>query len=95
MLEIQTDGNGHPYIEWEQTPGAFKRAWIQNRTGDKDWAGSGKYLNVVRCQSKGRPGGNPTDFPVRNDLDDEALLMTFVHFVNALTGDGDFPQQTP
>jgi len=86
MLEIQSDGNGQPFIEWEQVPGAYKRAWIQNREGEKDWAGSGRYLNVCRCQSKGRPGGNPTDFPIWNDLPDEDILRAFVHSATAITG---------
>lgn len=86
MLEIQKDGNGQAYIEWEQVEGAYKRAWIQARTGDKDWAGSGRYLNVCRCQAKGRPGGNPTDFPIWNDLPEEDILRAFVHSVSAITG---------
>ena len=38
-MEIQRDGNGHPYIEWEQygieeMAGVQhpKRAWVQHRT---------------------------------------------------------------
>ena len=88
MLEIQKDGNDQNYIEWEQVSGAFKRAWIQIRPPEKDWAGSKgrRYLNVVRCQSEGHPGGNPTDFPIWNDLPDEDILRAFVHSVSAITG---------
>lgn len=88
MLEIQFDNTvkKQPYIEWQQIEGAYKRAWIQRRTGEKDWAGSGRYLNVVRCQEKGRVGGNPTDFPIWNDLPDEDILRAFVHTVSAITG---------
>ena len=25
------------------------RAWVQHRTGEDDWAGTQRYLNVVRC----------------------------------------------
>jgi len=88
MLEIEHDktANKQPYIEWQQVEGAYKRAWIQKREGDKDWAGTGRYLNVVRCQEKGRVGGNPTDFPIYNDLPDEEILLAFVHSVSAITG---------
>jgi len=88
MLKIEYDKteNKQPYIEWQQTEGAYKRAWIQRREGEKDWAGSGRYLNVVRCQEKGRVGGNATDFPIWNDLSDEEILRTFVHSVSAITG---------
>ena len=86
VLEIKRDGNGSPYIEWEQAAGSFKRAWIQTRSGEKDWAGTGRYLQVVRCQSEGRPGGNPTDFPIRNSLSDEQILRSFVYVVSAITG---------
>jgi len=88
MVEIEYDktANKQPYIEWQQVEGAYKRAWIQNREGDKDWAGTGRYLNVVRCQEKGRVGGNPTDFPIHNDLPDEEILLAFVHSVSAITG---------
>ncbi len=85
-MEIHSDGNGSRYIEWDQYDGNFKRAWIQNRDGDKDWANTGRYLQVVRCNSKGHPGGNPTDFPISNDLSDDQILLAFVHSVNAITG---------
>lgn len=86
-MEIQRDGKGQPYIEWKQTAGCFKRAWIQHRYGDKDWAGTGRYLNVVRCNSAGRPGGNATDFPTFNDeIGDEQILLAFAYAVNAMTG---------
>lgn len=93
-MEIQRDGNGHPYIEWEQygiegMAGVQhpKRAWVQHRTGERDWAGTGRYLNVVRCNDPGHPGGNPTDFPIYNDaLPDEQILTAFVCTVNAITG---------
>lgn len=85
-MEIQKDGSGSLYIEWTQTPNTYKRAWIQHRTGEKDWAGTGRYLNVVRCTARGRPGGNATDFPISNRLPDEQILLAFVHSVNAITG---------
>ena len=87
-MEIRKDTNGHLYIEWSQTGLSvhYKRAWVQHRTGDKDWAGTGRYLNVVRCKEPGRTGGNPTDFPIYNEmLTDEQILRAFVSMVNAIT----------
>ena len=88
MLEIKYDHTPkeQPFIEWQQANGVYKRAWIQTRTGDKDWAGTGRYLNVVRCKEKGRIGGNPADFPIHNNLSDEDILLAFVHSVSAITG---------
>lgn len=88
MLKIEYDKtpDKQPFIEWQQINGAYKRAWIQRRKGDKDWADTGRYLNVVRCQEKGRIGGNATDFPIHNDLPDEEILLAFVRSVSAITG---------
>ena len=86
-LQIQFDGNKQPYIEWEQANGHFKRAWIQRKSDpDKNWADAKRYLNVVRCNEPGHPGGNPTDFPVFNDLPDEQILRAFVYAACAITG---------
>ena len=85
-MEIQKDGNGHSYIEWNQAGVAFKRAWVQHKTGDADWADTGRYLNVVRCNTPGHPGGNPTDFPIFNQLPDEQILLSFVYAANSITG---------
>lgn len=86
-MRIERDGNGSLYIEWEQANGWFKRAWIQRKTDpEKDWAGTGRYLNVVRCSKPGHPGGNPTDFPIFNDTPDEEILIAFVRTVNGITG---------
>jgi len=90
MIQIQTDSMGQPYIEWAQAEGsrAFcKRAWIQHKTDEKDWAGTGRYLNVVRLDRE-RPGigGNPTDFPIFSDLPDNQILEAFVAAVCAVTG---------
>ena len=40
MVEIQRDGKGQPYIQWEQAPGGWKRAWIQTKDGEGDRAGT-------------------------------------------------------
>jgi len=89
-MNIQRDTKGQPYIEWEQAPGGFKRAWIQRKTDpEKDWAAArdGRYLNVVRIEARGSgPAGNATDFPVFSDLSDEQILEAFVSAVCAITG---------
>ena len=87
-MKIRRDGKGQPFIEWAQVEGCFKRAWIQRKDAeDKDWARTGRYLNVVRCNAPGRPGGNPTDFPIFDSpLSDEQLLRAFVQSVSAMTG---------
>jgi len=88
MIHIQTDTKGQPYIEWVQAevPGGRKRAWIQRRDGDKDWAQTpdGRYLNVVRVDET--PSGSPTDFPIFSELPDEQILVAFVAAVCAITG---------
>ena len=85
-MEIQKDGNGQPYIQWEQAKDIYKRAWIQERHGERDWAGTVRYLNVVRCDELGNPSGNPADFPIYNKLLDEQILLAFVYATNAITG---------
>ena len=86
-MEVKFDGNGHPYLQWEQSPGDWKRAWIQHRSGDKDYAGCGRYLNVVRTGSAdGGPAGNATDFAIHSKLEDEQVLIAFVASVRGLTG---------
>lgn len=88
MLKIQYDMKGQPFIEWEQAPGGYKRAWIQHKAcSEKDWAGTGRYLNVVRIEQLGAgPAGNPTDFPIFSPLADEQILEAFVASVSAITG---------
>ena len=89
-MKIQMDGEGQPYIEWLQSEDNYKRAWIQKREGDNDFAGTGRYLNVVRCNEPGHPGGNPADFPIYNQLSDEQILLAFVYSTNAITGVPDW-----
>ena len=89
-MNIQQDTKGQPFIEWEQAPGGYKRAWIQRKTdADKDWACTpdGRYLNVVRIERLGGgPAGNATDFPIFSNLPDEQILEAFVASVSAITG---------
>ena len=85
-MKVNKDSNGHLYVEWCQAGDAYKRAWVQHKTGEKDWANTKRYLNVVRCNTPGHPGGNPTDFPIFNDLSDAQVLLSFVYAVNAITG---------
>ena len=53
---------------------------------EKDWAKAPRYLNVVRCNGQGGIGGNPTDFPIFNELPDEQVLRAFVLAASAITG---------
>ena len=89
-MNLQHDQKGQLFIEWEQAPGGYKRAWIQRKTDPaKDWARTpeGRYLNVVRIESLGGgPAGNPTDFPIYSELPDEQILVAFVSAVSAITG---------
>jgi len=87
MTKIQRDGKGQPFIQWEQAPGGFKRAWIQTKEGDADWAKSGRYINVVRTATiDSGPAGNATDFPIFTMLPDEQILEAFVAATCAVTG---------
>jgi hypothetical protein len=88
MHTIQQDGNGQPYIQWENAPGSFRRVWVRRPTSpDKDYAGTGRYLSVVRTQTiDSGPGGNATDFPIYNDLSDEQVVEAFVACISAITG---------
>lgn len=88
-LKIQRDTLGQPFIEWHQGCGGYKRAWIQRRNPENDWAKAldRRYLNVARIEEPGGgPAGNATDFPVFSRLSDEQLLLTFVLCVSAITG---------
>lgn len=87
-FKIKRDGRNQPYIEWRQAGKGYKRAWMQTkRDAAKDWAGSKRYLNVVRIESFGKgPAGNATDFPVFSNLSDEQILTAFVTSVSAITG---------
>ena len=89
-MQIHRDTKGQPYIEWEQAPGGYKRAWIQRKTDpEKNWAQvpDGRYLNVVRVDELGAgPSGNATDFPIFSNLPDEQILRAFVLATCAITG---------
>ena len=88
-MKIEKDGKGQKYIEWFVGKGGGKRAWIQYREPDKDWANTPKrrYLNVARIEELGKgPAGNTTDFPIFNDMSDEQILKSFVFSVSSITG---------
>ena len=89
-LEIQQDSKGQHYIEWQQfdTPAGYKRAWILHSSPEKDWAGTKRYLCVVRIDKRRKGiGGNPTDFPIFNkNLSDDQILEAFVASVCAIIG---------
>lgn len=91
MIPIQRDSHEQVFIQWEQGAGTggWKRAWIQHKTApDKDWAKTGRYLNVARTDGPNSgPAGNATDFPIFNHaLRDEQILEAFVASVCAVTG---------
>jgi hypothetical protein len=88
-MQIKKDGKGQPYIDWKIGPGGYKRAWIQRRAADKDWAQAPdrRYLNVVRVDELDKgPSGNATDFPIFSSLSDEQILNAFVQSVSAIVG---------
>ncbi len=87
MIAIRRDTLGQAFIQWQQHREGWKRAWIQTRSGEKDWAETGRYLNVVWAAGEdGGPAGNATDFPIFCDLPDEQILEAFVASVCAVTG---------
>lgn len=89
-ISVHKDGNGQLYVKWSQGCGGYKRTWIRRPTDpEKDWAGVGRYLNVVRVKEPhraGRPAGNSTDFPISSDLADEQILVAFVTAVTTIIG---------
>lgn len=82
-MQFSTDGKGQPYVEWDIGAGILKRAWIQHRKGTKDWAGTGRYLNVVRVEvPHAGPRGRAADFPIFDaDATANQILTDFVHAV--------------
>ena len=74
-IPIQQDGDRQPCVEWNQGCGGYNRAWVRRPTDpDKDWAGVGRYLNVLRVEEPYRgPADNSTDFPIPSDLDEPQL----------------------
>lgn len=89
-MHFDFDGKGQRYVEWEIAPGCLKRAWVQYRTGDKDWTGTGRYLNVVRVEApRSGPKGQAADFPVyltSEQMSDDQLLTAFVYSVCSVVG---------
>lgn len=93
-MNIQQDNNGQPFIEWEQKAvggtgtGGFKRAWIcRPSTADRDWAGTGRYVNVAPTSGLGTgPAGQSADFPIFNHLPDDQVLISFVVTICGMTG---------
>lgn len=89
---IDNDKKGQLYIEWEQAPGVYKRAWVQRKNPldkKKNWANvpDGRYLNVVRVKKpQTGPAGNATDFPIYSDSTDHEILIKFVMAVCSITG---------
>jgi len=81
------DLNGSRFVEWDRGAAGRARAWIRQRTEDKDWAGTGCYLNAARIEEPGGgPRGNSLDYPIWNSLSDDDILRAFVVGVNAIVG---------
>lgn len=86
-MNILKDSKHQPYVEWKQGPNGAKRAWIRHAESGTDWAGTGRYINIVRIEALGGgPSGNSTDFPIFNDQPDEQVLDSFVAAVCGITG---------
>lgn len=84
------DSNGSPFIAWEQPRGGFKRAWVQHRDGETDWAQTGRYVMVARTETlEGGPKGMSADFPVyfkEEQAPDRQVLEAFVLSICLITG---------
>jgi len=63
-VRIHRDTNEQLCVSWEQAPGGWKRAWVQYRTGDKDWAGTGRYVTIARCVDNGNNPAQGADTPI-------------------------------
>jgi hypothetical protein len=81
------DQNKSRTVEWDRGAGGRARAWISRRPPEKDWAGSGRYLNATRIDEPGGgPRGTGLDYPIWNDLPDDDILRAFVTGVSAIVG---------
>lgn len=94
-MNFHHDANGALYVEWEQMAfgaagtGGCKRAWIRRPSDpSKDWAGTGRYVNVAMIPALGAgPGGPSADFPLFNSsIPDDQALKAFVTSVCGVTG---------
>lgn len=87
-LHWGVDGRGSIYVEWDIATGCHKRAWVQHRSGDRDWALTGRYVNVTRIEGLHQgPAGILSDFPVfREGVPDRTVLEDFVAGICAAVG---------
>lgn len=85
---IQHDNKGQPFVAWQQPVGGFKRAWVREAEPDKDWAGTGYYINVARTEQlgSGPSSGGSADFPIYGEGEHEDILKAFVEAVCRVTG---------
>lgn len=87
-MRIHRDGLRQLCITWQQvaSAGGEKRAWVKEQTGENDWAKSGRYIIVARCNEKGNPAQGP-DYPIRlpREISDREVLIGFV--LNQLIGE--------
>jgi len=74
-------------MQWlHRGDGYFKRIWIQYRSGDRDWAGTGRYVNIGNWKD-GRLVGIPQDLPVyRRDVTDAQIVFAIALVLNGTTG---------
>lgn len=92
VVHFGKDGKGQRYVEWEIAlgTGILKRAWVQYRQGEKDWAETGRYLNVVRVEAAhSGPKGQAADFPIYltpAQASDDQVLTGFVKAVSQAVG---------
>lgn len=91
---IKMDHKYQPYIQWSQAPGTDtgKRAWIQRRDSEGDWAKTpgGRYLNFARTNGENGGPSAPVDFPIFSELTDEQILIAFVSHIRGLTEHNPF-----
>jgi hypothetical protein len=89
-MKFGTDGKGQVFVEWNRGAAGtngWARAWISRRDGEKDWAGTGRYLNATRVDAPGGgPSGTGPDFPISSSLSDQEILRAYVVTVSAITG---------
>ncbi len=88
-MKVEIDDLNQPMIKWEITPTRGACARIQHRAEpEKDWAKTGRYLNIGTTDSNGLRRGIPHDLPISSDctFTDEQVLTAFVAAVCGITG---------
>lgn len=93
-MKFKRDTKGQLCLEWSHFPdgnGSWnKRAYVQRRSGKKDWAKcpDGRYIVICSLTDGKNPGRGP-DFPVfKEHISDEQALVEVVSALNAILGCG-------